>query len=409
MIVFARKVLVRWIVCSSAVAVFTCGLYSVGTRIYGEMLAQGSARDVERALALLPDNPVYWIRSADLLDRDGGSPTAPLEAAAARTPYDGGIWIRLGLDAEARGNLASAESSLLRAARVSRLYQPRWTLANYYFRRGAPAEFWKWTRLALDVAPQDPTALFQLCWRMSTDSEEIFRNAIPDDRRIRRAYGAFLLAQKRDEAARSVIGRLLADARPEDRDLLLEACDRSLAEGKADIAVADWNALCERNLLACAAIPARGVIPLSEIALDPRTFGRGFAWRAGTFDGVEFAMQSGAMTLDFSGREPESAELLWRWVPAVPGRKSVVRFEYQTAGLPVVSGLAVQVLAGANERPLAASGWLSSSGWREESLPFAAPAEDRAVRLRLTYSRQPGEVRIEGSLSLRAIRLETAP
>jgi tetratricopeptide (TPR) repeat protein len=396
-------------VCSSAVAVFSCGLYSVGTRIYGEMLERGSARDVERALALLPDNPAYWIRNADLLDREGGSPTAPLEAAAARAPYDAGIWIRLGLDAEARGNFASAESSLLRAARVSRLYQPRWTLANYYFRRGAPADFWKWTRLALEVAPEDPTALFQLCWNMSTDPEEIFRKAIPGDRRIRRAYGSFLLAQKRDEAARAVIGRLLADARPEDRDLLLEACDRSLAEGNAEFAVADWNALCERNLLACAAIHAGAVTPLSEITLDPRTFGRGFAWRAGTLDGVEFGVQSGVMTLDFSGREPESAELLWRWVPAVPGRKSVVRFEYQTAGVPVVSGLAVQVLAGGNERPLAASGWLSSSAWKQESLPFKAPAENRAVRLRLAYSRQPGEVRIEGSLRVRAIRLESAP
>ena len=43
-----------------------------------------------------------------------------------------------GLAAETRGDAALAEKWLQEAATVDRQYEPRWTLANFYFRQSQP-------------------------------------------------------------------------------------------------------------------------------------------------------------------------------------------------------------------------------------------------------------------------------
>jgi len=373
------------------------------------MLAAGPGMTgLDRALKISPGNPAYWIRRADLLDRDLASPSGALEHAAALNPFDADVWIRLGLDAEAHRDYSRAEAYLVRAARVSRRYQPRWTLANYYFRRGAEAPFWNWTRQALELEPEHPAALFQLCWRMRVAPSEIFDKAIPPRRAIRREYARFLLSQDRLDAAGPVVRRLLADPQPDDRDLLLEASDRFLAAQKIDLAAAAWNTLCDRKLLACTSTPASGSVPLDS-ATSAVALGHGFAWHTVETPGISVDLRSGLITAEFSGNEPESAGILWRWIPVHPGTAVRLSFEYQTSGLSPGSGLTWQVLAAGNAAPLASTPSLSAPGWSPEQLAFEIPAGVEAVRLRLNYSRPPGKVRIEGSASVRALRIERTP
>jgi tetratricopeptide (TPR) repeat protein len=400
---------IRRFVCIVAAILSCCGAYSVIARAYAEWLARSSAAvDLDRALKLAPGNAAYWLRRADLLDRDLTSPVNALERAAALNPFDADIWIRLGLDAEARGNFPKAESCFLQSARVSRRYQARWTLANYYFRRGAAAEFWAWTRQALDLEPADAAALFQLCWKMSASSSEIFERGIPANRKVWRNYSRFLLAQNRIDAAGYVIGRLLSDAQPDDRDLLLEASDRFLASHAIELASAAWNALCDRKLMTCASIHPSGGMSLND-APDARALGHGFAWHIGKSPGLTASIRPGVASVEFSGSEPENVEILWRWIPVKPRQRWLLRFDYQTSGISPRSGLAWQVLAGGNSTPLGSSPSLSSPVWREGAIRFEAPAGIEAVRLLLSYSRLPGEVRIEGSMSTRAMRLEIVP
>ena len=59
--------------------------------------------------------------------------------------------------------IAGAERWLLDAARVDRQYEPRWTLANFYFRQQKMDDFWKWMRAALEVSYGDRVAAFDLC------------------------------------------------------------------------------------------------------------------------------------------------------------------------------------------------------------------------------------------------------
>ena len=63
--------------------------------------------------------------------------------------------------------------------------RPRWTLANYYFRRNDAGHFWPWVRQSLlrgergDLAP-----IFTLCWAISQDAGSIWDQAIPERRPV---------------------------------------------------------------------------------------------------------------------------------------------------------------------------------------------------------------------------------
>jgi tetratricopeptide (TPR) repeat protein len=399
--------LLRSIACIIAALTLCDGVYSLGVRAYADMLVRSSvSADVDRALELAPDNAAYWLRRADLLERDMSNPVPALEAASELNPLDADVWVRLGLEAEARGEHPKAESCFLQAARVSRRYQPRWTLANYYFRRGSGREFWKWTRQALELEPGSPAALFQLCWKMSADPVEILEKGIPRSRNVWRNYGRFLLAQNQIEAAGNVIRQLLADAQADDRDLLIEACDRFLGSRAINLASAVWNTLCERKLLSCRVMRPLSGESLNDDALDARALGHGFAWHIGSIPGLTAALRPGLTMVDFSGREPENAEVLWRWIPVMPRQELLLRFEYQTSGISPDSGLVWQVLGGEDPQSLGSSPSLSNPAWTEGVVRFEVPAGVELLRLRLSYTRLPGEPRIEGSLSTRAIRLE---
>jgi hypothetical protein len=392
-----------------AALLFCCGGVSVIRRAYAERLAESSdATDLDRALRLVPGNAAYWLRRGDLQRRDLESPLDALLHAAALNPFDAEIWIQLGLDAEARGDYAQAEAHLLHAARVSRRYQPRWTLANYYFRRGSANEFWKWTRRALELESEYADAVFQLCWRLPAPAAEILAKAIPPRRNVWRDYARFLLSQNRIDAAWDVLERMLSDARPEDRDLLLEASDRFLAAYSLDRASAAWNALCDRKLIACSSVRDSGAIPLDD-ADSGGALGHGFAWRIVEHRGISLHLRSGLITVEFSGNQPENAEIVWRWIPVKPGQRGALHFEYQTSGISAASGLAWQVLAGRNAPLLVSSPSLSNSAWAEAQLPFEVPPGVHVVLLRLMYTRPSGSVRIEGTLAVRALRIELAP
>ena len=87
------------------------------------------------------------------------------------------------------------------------MYQPRYLLAQFYFRRQNPDNFWKWSRSALEIAYGDVTALLDLGWRMQPDSDWIWQYAIPARREIVRQYLVFLGGKRQWDTARTVAFR----------------------------------------------------------------------------------------------------------------------------------------------------------------------------------------------------------
>jgi hypothetical protein len=320
-----------------------------------------------QALELAPGNTEYLEFRALQTDYEGADSTALLERAAALNPMSSTPRIRLGLAAETRGDFSTAENRLLDAARVDHQFEPRWTLANFYFRRGDRARFWTWIRSALEMSYDDRTPAFDLCWRMSQDSREIFTRAIPDRHAVLAGYLGYLLTARKADALAPVAMKLAAAHDAADRELLLAACDALIA---AQLPESAWNLWTSSGF---------GAVSFAS----PRV-ARGFDWQRISPPGaahLEIDQPHPADRITLSGRQPESCELLRRVLKVEPGRQYMLRWQSD----PQPSGVEWRI---AGQR----------GALKDGQLQFTAPKE--LVTLTLAYQRPPGEVRKEGSFEI---------
>jgi hypothetical protein len=380
---------------------------------YADHLAQSdSPEQLQAALRLAPGQAGYWLHLAEVQQAAGEPDSLALAHAAQLDPYDAAIWIRAGLDAELSGDLIRAERDLLMAAHRSRQFEPRWTLANFYFRQGNAGQFWKWTRSALAWAPGDRTLLFDLCWKMQPDAGVILSRAIPETPAVLRDYLWFLLQRRQWDATLPVAEKLEARASVDDRDLLLAYANSMLEQHRWDVARSAWNALCQRRLVHYAALdPARGgVLTNGRFAAIPTN--TGFDWRIPDVKGIAALYNADPRWLrfDYSGEQPENCDAVYQLVPVLAGARYALRFAYRTENIPPQSGLQWRVEDAATHKPIPVStSGLASHDWTTASLPFTVPSGVRALQVALSYRRQPGTVLIEGSIWLRDVGLERLP
>lgn len=324
-----------------------------------------------------PSNTEYLLFRALELDYDGADPAPLLERAAALNPLNSTPRLRLGLAAEIRGDNTTAEKWLLDAARIDRQFEPRWTLANFYFRQANLPEFWKWMREALEISYADRRPAFDLCWRAGADSREIAR-AIPEKGEVAAAYLSYLLETRRIDAAAPVALKLAALHDENNRALLLGASD-DLIRAQNSAAIDVWRAI----------LGDFSGIYASNFEL-PR-IGHGFDWRSSEIPGVaEIDLdQPPRRRVAFDGREPEACELLRQTIALEPGRAYTLH--WQSRSNDVKSGV---------EWKIGGSAALLSAG----ELKFTAPA--RFTDLSLTYTRPPGEPRAEGYFEIWSVRIQ---
>lgn len=348
--------------------------------------SRGSPESVARALEILPLNTDYLSLRALQLEYEGGNPATLLERAAALSPLSSAPRIRLGLAAETRGDFVAAERWLLEAARVDRQFEPRWTLANFYFRQARAAEFWKWMRAALEVSYGDRIPAFDLCWRLSQNAQEIFERAIPHQSDVLGPYLAYVLGQHRN-AAGPVAVRLAAMRDPAYTALLEAACDSLLDGGNADDAREIWHLL--------GRLTPRG---LSNADFTRPPVNHGFDWRLLESAGVTHVhLDPSGHRILLSGKQPESCDLLRQIVAVERGKQYELRWETRTQGIAPPSGIEWSVAG--RLAPVAAV-----EDWQKGVVSFTAPAD--LVPITLLYRRPTGQPRAEGFIELRTVSLQ---
>ena len=345
---------------------------------------KGTPEGVARALELTPRNTAYLSRRELQIEYDGGDARPLLERMAALNPTASAPRIRLGLDAEIRGDFESAQRWLLEAARVDRQFEPAWTLANFYFRRQMQQEFWVWMRTALEVSYGDRRPAFDLCWNVTSDGQEILSRAMPRRREVVSAYLSYLLQEHRLSDAAPVAVTLAAWHDADDLPLLYAVCDALLEAGQGAPAVDVWTALGQ---------------PAPEGLVNPDledSTGHGFDWRRVPSAGVSHL----ANRIAFTGQQQESCDLLRKFLRVRAGRSYVLRWEARTSGFPSRTGLEWRA---ANQRaPIA-----SHDDWLEGEFTFTAAME--WTRASLDYQRPSGEPRAEGSVEIRHVTMMELP
>jgi hypothetical protein len=346
-----------------------------------------SPESVARALEILPHNFDYLSLRALQLEYDGENSAPLLERAAAIGPLSSAPRIRLGLAAETRGDFPMAERWLLEAARVDHQFEPRWTLANFYFRQAREVEFWKWMRAALEVSYGDRARAFDLCWRVSQNAQEIFERAIPGEPDVLSAYLVYVLSHHRD-AAGTVAVKLAAMRDPAFIALLDAACDSLLDSGNAADTREVWRLLGR---------PAPRGVTNGDFTSPP--VNHGFDWRLLESPGVSHVhLDPSGHRIQLSGKQPEACDLLRQSVAVETGKRYELHWETRTQSIASPSGIEWSVAG--RHSPVA-----GAEDWQKGAISFTAPAD--LVPVTLLYRRPTGQPRAEGFIEIRSVSLKT--
>ncbi len=391
----------------AGVVLLAAGLRSFRLAAADWLYRRATNESAHAAIRLEPGNALYHAGLAELLALSGADAALPLRRAVALKPDDAFLRIRLGLHAEFAGELEEAELHLREAARLSRKYEPRWTLANYYFRRQNEGEFWRWMREAFTMSYGDRTALFDLCWRMAPDPAVIDRS-IPENRPLRLAYARYLIAKKEWEHAATVYQKLAAAASDAEVPAFLQAVERFLAARLTDTAVEIWNNLSARSLIAFNRLdPVLGPwITNPDFSVPPS--GQGLDWRVQKQPGVYISLRRpDGLRIEFSGDQPEDCEILVQLLVLEAGQSYKLHSQSRLAsgassGAPAHSGLIWRVYTSTG-RLLAESPDLVLE--QASPVSFQAPREDGALRLVLAHQRRSGAVRMRGTIHLERVTL----
>ena len=376
-----------------ALVCVTAGFYALRLGYAEYLFRSGRPESMARAATLSPQNADYQAR----LDR--------LDRAVRLNPYLSAAWIELGMRAEAAGDFTRAEAALREAARVDRTFDPRWTLANYYFRRQNWDEFWKWIRAAAEMSYGDRSALFGLCWRATSDPVTILALAIPGDRGVLAAYVSYLAHSQHFEAAPAAAYRWLPLAAKEDVPALLELCDLFIEKTPATPdALRIWNALIERGWLPYQRLDAAGGYSLSNGVFRMSPLSHGFDWRLPSAPGVRavWTESPSGLSIALDGHEQEGTDLLAEWMPVLTSSAYEVSTLARAEDIAAGSGLRLKIMDAVSGAVLAEVELeVPATRLRFETLP-----QSSLVKLILNYRRTPGTNLIAGRLVLSSLALE---
>lgn len=364
------------------------------------LFRQDTEESVRAAIRLEPDAWEYYMRLADF---DDAHAQQILETAVKLDPYNARGDIDLGLRLEAAGDYAGAEKLLLDAFTIDRTFLPRWSLANFYFRRDNMPAFWMWARRAAEMPSDNTGPLFELCWRVSPDPNEITQRILNNNPEIVRQYLNFLLVKNQLPAAAGIAQRLIQFGDAEaDVPQMFSVVNQLIAAHDGNAAETLWKILQERHWVEADS----GTPNNPNFARDPLP--AGFDWALPSYSGLHSWPGPSGLETEFSGVQPENCTIAEQTIVLAAGNYEM-DYSYRTSGIPPQTGLRWQILATGAETPLAESPDLSSETPSSAKVMFSVPPEASLLRIRLQYQRTLGTPRISGTLVIPSIQIYVRP
>ena len=364
------------------------------------LFRQDTEESVRAAIRVVPDAWEYYMRLAQF---DRADARNLLTTSLSLNLYDAQADIELGLQYEAEGDYARAEKQLLQAYAVDHTYLPRWSLANYYFRRDNMPAFWAWARSAAAMPADDVGSLFELCWRVSPDPARITAAILNDKPELIRQYIGFLLAKNQPAAAAAVAPRLMRSGDPaSDRPMMFTVINRLAAGNEAADASALWRLLIEKRwVVADSTVPNNAGFQRDPLPVS-------FDWSIPEYEGLHSWPGSSGLETEFTGRQPEDCTIADQDVALAPG-KYTLAYAYHTTDIPPDTGIHWQMIDPKSNLILAESPALSSEEVKHASMGFLIPPGVSLVRLRLAYRRTLGTTRIAGMLDVDSVQIKKLP
>ena len=394
---------------SALVGLLAAGAWSFRVAVADHLARVSTSAALQQAIAWCPIQSQHYIRLAAIVsDADPVGAMQLLQRSVELNPLDSRTWIELGLRREINGDLAAAEYDLLHAAEIDRQYLPRWTLTNFYFRRGDVTHFWQWARKAVSILQGDPSALFGLCGEVAKGENLIERLAV-GNADIRAYYLGYVLAQNQTRLIYPVAQRIGIDGRQSDVALLLTACDRLLQMQNVEQASLVWNVLAaSRRIPHRVLTSALGANSVTNGTFSLAPSSHGFDWRTPDIGGIGTVREdeAGGLRLTFSGKQPESCSPLSQFISVRENALYFLEYVYTTLGLSEPSGLSWNIeYTDAIQASKTTADVPTSQSEESRRIYFRTPPRCHLVRLDLEYRRAPGTVRRAGRMVLKRVLL----
>ena len=403
-----------------ATALALCAFATV-RRGYAEWIYSGT-NDLSRVRVgceLEPADPECALLRAEITENTADE-LAAWERAALLAPRSAEVLTHTALLREMNGDTRGAEQLLLTAETYNHVWLPRWTLANFYLRQQRPADALKWARLALNRAYGDRRAVFRLCREAGAADGQILDEILDlNDPQNLSAFLAWITEEDRlevlDQAAQRYLQaasrpRRVGEPAPDATPGLLSITERLLQGGHPEEAHAVWQRLLATRHLQVVA-PTRDEALTNPSLVLPGLNPPCFDWRTNSHEGVDLrrGTELGGIVLEFSGRQPEAAELLVQAVDLAGHRAWALDYELATrntsaAKLGLEWALTPWGGTGAVDASLAATS-VNGDGWTHERTSWKLSGDARFFRLGLMLRRLPGQNRIEGEVQLRKLHL----
>jgi hypothetical protein len=361
---------------------------------------------LEKALKWAPGNADYhrWL-GVTLLGRDAARSEREFREAIRLNAWDAEARMRLAMLLESEGRLAGAEKELLGAAKMDATFLPRWTLANFEFRRGNMPEFWRWARAAAAMSFGDRFPLYDLA--AATGETNLAERLDLKGDEVWTTY-LWWAVQKGPAGEIRLAALKVAAAHKKDTGGAVEHAAGRLADlGAVDSALEVWNAGVKSGLISSGEV-ARGRITNPAFAASPSGFG--FDWMAVKPNGGAIVRETerGGLRIRFTGDQAELCDVLSQRIAVEPGKSYGVLVKYRTQGAERASGLKWIVVSSTQQLLATMDGYLWDDGGGEAGLSFHVPPGVEWVRLVLRYQRPQGEVRTQSDVSIQSVNLSPA-
>jgi hypothetical protein len=333
---------------------------------------------------------------------------ALLSRAVALNPFDFESLIQIGFAHEFQNqDIGAAERYYLKAASVNKMFLPKWTLTNFYFRQERRIEFFQSGMATLAITPYSPDPVFTQMWLMSQDATTIAR-AVPDRPRTLLAYAWFLSNNHQYAAVPSIVKRLIAAVGKSDphawgRDDLLPAIeDRLVGAGDRESALSVWTSMVRAGWLQ-QSVPS-GAHPVTNEQFKIVFFPHGFDWIPAELDGIRLDQfpSEGFLRIQFSGDQPERGTLLWQYLPLDAGRTYDFRWKIESRLSDSPSGLTWH-LQPVETSPVAELVSSDLAGLTPQAWQVRVPSGPGLYRLSLEYARPLGHSRARGTVVLKSV------
>ncbi len=379
-------------------------IYSAVLAIASHLFQEDTPYSVAAAVALVPNNSAYLTRLAAW---DGSRRTTLLERAVRANKFDDAAWLRLALDAEMqRHNLPEAERDFLQAVHYDHTFLPKWTLTNFYFRHGEKEKLLRASEATLAITPYPADPIFSNMWLYEPDAKQL-SNYIPDRPGILAQYVIFLGASRQYDALPPVVARLVKAGAENPagwglNDIIGPTEDRLLYSGFGNVAQEIWRTLVKGHWLDFGVVDQAR--PLTNGDFHLAFWGHGFDWLLPPSTGLTVLQETDVPEVRFTldGNQEDHVTFIQQWLPLAAGHAYRLEWLASSENLHQPSGLTWAIQAGAVQL-------LSGEALPEKEQPrwdFAVPAGAPSVSLlSLQYQRPLGEMRANGTVSLRAVKL----